>query len=291
MSIKHLKELQVDIDGLYSEGKISDNETFQSYVGSKKYQVTESFPDAKYVVVLAIFNPNALVNFHYKGKKYEIIIPSNYYNNDYTKEQIEYTVLNKIIRQPGFRIENVSRNYLLKRLAVRSDLAKYGRNNITYVGEMGSSVTLSAYLTDYDFEEDNWTDVQMMDLCDDCKICLNRCPTGSISEESFIIDITKCIPLFNEVEGEFPDAIPADAHNALVGCMRCQDKCPGNRESMKRIRKLEDVTEEETTSILEGTPDEALVESLTRKLRGFPWATKVEYIPMLMRNLRVLIDR
>ena len=291
MSVVHLKELQDDIDALYREGKISDNETFQSYVSTKKFEVPESFPDAKFVIVLAIFNPHALANFHYKGQKHEIMIPSNYYDNDYTKEQIEYTVLNKIIGQSGYRIEDVRRSYLMKRLAVRSDLAKYGRNNITYVGELGSAITLYAYLTDYEFEEDNWTDVQMMEICEDCKICLNRCPTRAISEDDFVIDITKCIPLYNEVGGEFPEDIPADAHNALVGCMRCQEKCPENRESNKRTRQLEDVTEEETTSILEGSPDEALVESLTKKLRGFPWATKIEYIPMLTRNLSVLIER
>ncbi|MHA1480701.1 MAG: hypothetical protein ACTSQZ_04705, partial [Candidatus Thorarchaeota archaeon] len=131
MSVVHLKELQDDIDALYREGKISDHETFQSYVSTKKFEVPESFSDAKFVIVLAIFNPHALVNFHYKGQTHEIMIPSNYYDNDYTKEQIEYTVLNKIIGQSDYRIEDVRRSYLMKRLAVRSDLAKYGRNNIT----------------------------------------------------------------------------------------------------------------------------------------------------------------
>lgn len=291
MSVVHFKELQDDIDALYRQGKISDNEILQSYISTKKFEVPESFSDAKFVIVMGIFNPHALVNFHYKGQIHEIMIPSNYYDNGYTEEQIENTVLNKIIGHSGYRIENIRRNVLMKRLAVRSTLAKYGRNNITYVGDFGTAVTLYAFLTDYEFEEDNWTDVQMMDSCEDCKICLNSCPTGAIREDDFMIDITKCIPLYNEIEGEFPEDIPADAHNTLVGCMSCQEKCPGNRESMKKLRKLEDVTEEETTSILEGTPDEALIESLTRKLRGFAYASNIAYIPMLTRNLSVLIER
>jgi epoxyqueuosine reductase len=36
----------------------------------------------------------------------------------------------------------------LKRLAVRSGLARYGRNNVTYVEGMGSFLELSASLTD-----------------------------------------------------------------------------------------------------------------------------------------------
>ena len=61
MSVVHFKELQDDIDALYRQGKISDNEIFQSYVSTKKYEVPESFPDAKFVIVMGIFNPHALV--------------------------------------------------------------------------------------------------------------------------------------------------------------------------------------------------------------------------------------
>jgi epoxyqueuosine reductase len=98
------------------------------------------------------------------------------------------------------------------------------------------------------------------------------------------------VTLYNEIEGDFPDFIPQDAHNALMGCMKCQWRCPLNKQASRRTERLEDVTEEETRKILAGTPDKALLESLTKKLRGYTPATSEEYFPMFTRNLGVLIS-
>ncbi len=51
----------------------------------------------------------------------------------------------------------------------------------------------------------------------------------------------------------------------------------------------EDVGEEETTRILEGKPDDHLLESLGRKLKGFPSASDRTQFPILTRNLKVLL--
>ena len=48
-----------------------------------------------------------------------------------------------------------------------------------------------------------------------------------------------------------PAWIPASAHNALVGCLRCQLTCPGNEERLGQTWDLGEVSEAETTALLE----------------------------------------
>jgi len=248
ISIDRLSQLQEDIDKLYREDKLSDNKTYRSYLEGMKFTVPENLPEAKSIIIIAVHTKPMLVNFTHKGKKSELIVPPQYYRSGMKEETLQETIQREIIKEAGYKIER-SRGVHLKLLAVRSGLARYGRNNISYVEGMGSMITLYAYFTDLDLE-DNWQEIRMMDECENCKICMKGCPGGCISEENFVIDVNKCVTLYNEVDGEFPDHIKPDAHNALFGCMKCQSPCPGNREAINQTGRFEDITEEETANIL-----------------------------------------
>jgi epoxyqueuosine reductase len=104
-----------------------------------------------------------------------------------------------------------------------------------------------------------------------------------------VIDVGKCVTLYNEIGGEFPEFIHPEAHNALMGCMKCQAPCPANREVLKRTLRLEDITPEETQAILEGRQSEELLEILAVKLRGYSGLPSPEAFPVLRRNLSVLV--
>ncbi len=129
-----------------------------------------------------------------------------------------------------------------------------------------------------------------MEECKNCSICLNSCPTGAIRKENFVIDVGKCISLYNEMDSDFPDWIPIDAHNALTGCMKCQFSCPGNKDVINKTLQLGTVTENETKAILNGTPSVELLENLTEKLNGFIPVTSEEHFHMFTRNLSVLLE-
>jgi len=271
ISVEHLKDLQEDIDKLRRAGKLSDNEVYRSYIDSKKFEIPESLPNAKSIIILAIFSKLGLVNFHLDGKNYEIMIPPNYYDDGTTLEDFKNLLLKDIIKVPGYKVKYTNKLHV-KLLAARSGLGKYGRNNIYYVDEWGSMINLFAFFTDFQFEEDNWTDIKMMGQCKNCSICFSNCPTNaipSLSNEDFVINAGKCISVYNEIQGIIPDWIPTDAHNALIGCMRCQKNCPSNREIIRLTEMLEDITEEETKMILDGITDEKLADSLSKKLKMF----------------------
>lgn len=288
LSVEHLEDLQADIDTLKFGGRLSNHEIFRGYLSDMKFEIPESLPNAASLIVIAVPAKLMIAGFHLHGERHEAMLPPGYYATRLTQEILQSTVRKEILKDAKCRLERATKIHL-KLLAVRSGLGRYGRNNLCHVDGMGSLLRLFAYFTDHRCSDD-WTEMKMMDNCKDCRICMNHCPNNCIVEEKSVIDAGRCLSLYNEVAGEFPDWISPHAHNALIGCMKCQMHCPANREALKLVEKLEDVTEEETQRILNGTPDEKLLASLSKKLRGFVPAGSNEMFPIFTRNLRALLN-
>lgn len=290
VSVEHLEELQEDIDSLRRQGKLSSNEIYQGYLSNKKFAVPEDFPGAKFIVPLAVFTRLMHVRFHHHGEAREIMVPPQYYDDGLSLEDLHDVLQQDVLKQPGYRVERATHLHL-KLLAVRSGLAQYGRNNLAYVEGMGTFLTLYAFFTDYPFETDDWHEISMMELCGECRRCMKQCPNNCITEDNSIIDVGRCVTLYNEIEGDFPGWMSGDSHSALMGCVKCQLGCPANRESAERAGRLRDVTDEETRGILEGRTDKALLEALSAKLGMFSPQDGEAFLPILSRNLRVLIGK
>jgi len=196
MSISHLPQLQGDIDCLTRDGQLSDAKTFQAYMNELAFKLPEDFQDAQSIIVVAIFIQPMIVHFQYNDTRIPAAMPPNYYDIGMTGKVMSDEIQKTIIRENGYHLQRAN-NFHLKLLAVRSGLGRYGRNNICYVDGMGSFLTLHAYLTDYRFTADHWHDLRMMDLCRDCTICMKQCPGGAIHPERFVIDVKRCLPLYN----------------------------------------------------------------------------------------------
>ena len=106
-----------------------------------------------------------------------------------------------------------------------------------------------------------------MELCRNCRLCQQACPTGAISDARFLIDAGRCLTYFNEREEEFPDWVKPEWHNAVIGCMRCQEICPLNRKLLNTARDFPaSFTEKETLAIVQKTPFQELSEETQLKL-------------------------
>ncbi|RDE15483.1 MAG: hypothetical protein C4K48_03940 [Candidatus Thorarchaeota archaeon] len=290
VSVEHLQDMQDYMDALRRKGLFSTNSVFRSYVDNKSFKVPQDFPDAKSIIVVAVYVPLASVNVHYQNQIHKILIPPNYRVQDFTTEQLRTTIAKKVVTQNGYRIEGSRNRLFLKHLAVRSGLAEYGRNNICYVKGMGSMLSLYAFFTDYAFKEDHWREVCMMEFCRSCRICINECLTHAISDGRFVIDVERCVSLYNEIVGEIPGWIPVRAHNALIGCLRCQLRCPANKEVVSRAVELGNLTESETSSILECAGNDDVVIALCEKLKvSTPEAARND-LPVFSRNLKMLLE-
>lgn len=279
--ISRLKDLKDNMDNTL-EHEV-DTRAFSVYVKRIfKYNYQESFPEAKSILVASVFNPAAKVIFQKQDRDIEVFIPQGFIKF-YPKQRVLQQIVSDTLASMGYRTERIL--LPIKMLAVRSGLAEYGRNNITYVKGFGSSHFLGAFVTDLPAQDDFWRESKVMDECTDCNLCRLNCPTGAISDDRFLIHGEKCLTLFNENPGEFPDWINKAWHHALIGCVKCQSLCPLNADYYKDIPLLETFTTDETLTLFNASEFEALPEALQQKFAqfGFP-----EYHHVLLRNIKAV---
>ncbi len=286
VSADHVKEMGQWLEKLKKDGRLSNNEAYRKYIGNFEFNPEKVFPGAKSLIIISIPQNIISVTFHKGGKAYEIKTPTGYFSDGLTSKEVLDRIKNEVIKDSAKKIQGGPR-LPLKTLAVRSGLAEYGKNNISFVnGGYGSFQRLVGFYTDKVLT-DNWGPLKMMQLCKGCSICMKACPTNCITEENFVIDVGKCITLHNEVPDSMPAWINPKVHNALAGCFKCQDTCPANVESVKRVQKLPDITEKETDLILNLGKDKATLDSIIKKLGGF--ISSAEDLPYLSRNLKLVL--
>jgi epoxyqueuosine reductase len=282
LSVKRLPEVKDWLARLEREDRISANRVFRGYVHEFRYALPETMPNAKSIIVLSRPQNVCAVTFRSKGRSADLLIPTGYVDDGFSREALEDHIRRKVLKNPSARL-GMTTALPLKTLANRTGLAEHGRNNITFVGASGSFHKLRAFYTDQPME-DHWGPLRMMRLCKGCSICRKACPTGAISETNFIIDVGKCLTLYSELPEPLPAWIDPKAHNALVGCLRCQWTCPANAEVAKSVERLAELSEEETALVLEGGRDSRLQESIIGKLKRFPAAGLFDYF---CRNARL----
>jgi epoxyqueuosine reductase len=282
VSIEHLHELQEAIERHHTQG-LFDDELYEEWITEFAFSAPENLQNVRSLIVVAAPQPQFQVTFAWNGESHSFIIPYNYLY--YSDRRVE-NMLSRILGRGKYVMAN---NSLPKKLlAVRSGLAKYGKNNLSYVPGMGSFHRLTVFYGDLPYPEHVWQGEQMMEECRDCDACLRGCPTDAISSDRFLLHAERCISFYNEREGDFPEWIKPKWHNALVGCLYCQRVCPLNKPFLRWVENKAEFSEEETTLLLEGVPQDRLAAATIRKIQELDC---LEYIDVLGRNLSALLEK
>jgi epoxyqueuosine reductase len=286
VSIEHLKDLQKDIEILKNSELTSDLINIIT-----NYFYSFELPDVPFKInsVIIAASPKPLVRVKFNLKNNAVSLLHHTYVDIDKTEDIKQN-LKELINGKGYNLIETA-GLPQKLLAVRSGLAKYGRNNITYVEGMGSLQELTTFYSDIPCTEGNWHEVQQMDLCKACRSCVNICPTAAITEDRYLIRAERCMTYLNEFVWpevkDFPSWLDPSAHNCIHGCILCQTHCPQNKKVINKTLGPIEFNEEETTLLLEGKPLTELPEELIIKLKRLNLAD--DYFSLLPRNLKALL--
>lgn len=284
VSANHIPDLRQDIKK-HHDTKLLDEVFYNEYKSHFEIQPDVEFNEIKSLFIIAIPQPQFEAVFHWDSKIISLLIPPTYlYGLKVINGMIEF--LSKILKPEGYNVAFA--RLPQKTLAVRSGLAKYGRNNITYLSGMGSFHRLTTLYSDYPTEEDNWQDLEMMDMCKECSACTRECPTGAIPSDRFLLRVERCITYHNEHPPEipFPEWIDPSWHNCLVGCLHCQKVCPANKKVINWTKPGPEFNEEETKLILNNIIFDELPVETRKKIEEFDL---VNYYEILPRNLSVFL--
>jgi epoxyqueuosine reductase len=110
--------------------------------------------------------------------------------------------------------------------AQEAGLGWQGRHSIIINEEKGSfffiGIVILNIVLDYDAPFSR-------DLCGDCRLCIDLCPTGAVNENR-TIDARRCISnLTIENRGPVPENFIPMLGGRVYGCDRCQEVCPWNK--------------------------------------------------------------
>ncbi|MFA5312366.1 MAG: 4Fe-4S double cluster binding domain-containing protein [Methanomassiliicoccales archaeon] len=280
--VTRLPDIERDIVSLLENGSL-DRSFFEAELNGLRFSPPDPLPDARSIIVVAVPVPKFVLKFTWKGNIVPLVVPPTYTDARKIMDMVKGTVS----EATGNSTAKFERAVLpLKTLAARTGLVRYGRNNITYLEGSGSFHRLVALYTDIDLETDDWQEREMLPACKTCRMCLKACPVSAIVEERFLIHADRCLTYFNEMPSDraFPAAVKADSHNALIGCMKCQDVCPYDRRARDWAEDGETFTEEETEFLLSGDLEGKRPDGMCEKLgrHGLDLTT-------FPRNLEVLL--
>lgn len=278
--LDRLADLRAYFAGLLKEGML-ERAFHDGQLAGFDWRPPEDFGKARSVIIAAARQPKVRVRFNYSGRVHSHVIPPTY---DYSTDEKVAEVIDRVLE--AYPFETRAARLPWKSLAVRSGLALYGRNNITYLEGWGSYVRLTGFYSDIPCTEDTWQEAAAMKACEHCMACLEACPSGAMTGVRFLLRAERCITLYNEEAPNFPAWIEPSWHNSLVGCMLCQDVCPANRANVGWLVGDVEFSEEETGLLLEGRPPESLPEEVVKKLEAAELLAGCETLP---RNLRVLL--
>ena len=282
-SVNHLNNLRESVQSRYNQGLI-DMEFYKDQLSFLSFDLPADLPEAKSIIIIAVPTPQMRIFFHWNGNRLPVVIPPTYVS--YTSRTINTQKILKNWLQPkGFRLS--ATGLPLKRLAVQSSMARYGRNNICYVDGMGSFLQLVGAFSDMPCEDDHWQSPMMLERCETCQACLKHCPTGAIVKDRFVLHAELCLTYHNESQNEFADWINPSWHHCLVGCMQCQIVCPENRKLRDWYDDRVEFTEEETAMFLDFTPFDQMPAITIAKFESLEINEDFRF---LCRNLSMLIN-
>ncbi len=287
VSTQRLADLEAGIEGHNAKGLI-DGELYEMYLAGFEFDPPDDLPDSKSVIIVAVPNAPTRITFAVEGQRLPVFVPPSYLHFQEIHQQVQ-DLLAEALGPLGYRVAKAI--IPKKLLAVRSGLARYGKNNICYVPGLGSFHVLVSLWSDLPCPQDSWREPQMLEKCQDCTACLRKCPTGAITSERFLLRAERCITFHNEKPTDIPFAewIDPSGHNCLVGCFHCQRVCPENKDLREWIQEGEEsFSEEETTRLLAGVPLDRLPGPMVEKLQRLDLVGLLDVVP---RNLEIFVSR
>lgn len=221
---------------IWLERKFNSNMNWIKDSFEKRIDPLKVLPDAKSVISLGLNyyqngefssrSPLGKVSRYAWGRDYHKIFEKKFKSLNKILLEIDPHSKNKFYVDYGSTMDKV--------WAVRSGLGWMGKHTNVISTSIGSWFFIGTVLTSIEFEHDG----QMLDLCGECDLCIESCPTHAIVEP-YVLDSSKCIS-YQTIEnwGEIPVELNGKFENFVFGCDICQDVCPWNFKLQTETNEL-----------------------------------------------------
>jgi epoxyqueuosine reductase len=160
------------------------------------------------------------------------------WGDDYHKvlgEKLEFFAkeLRKEIPEPFEARAYVDTGPIVERVAAKyAGLGWLAKNTCLIHEELGSWLFVGVIVTTLDLAASlGPVETPPADLCGNCRLCIDACPTCAIVEP-YVLDARRCISYLTiELRGSIPVEFRKAIGRHVFGCDICQDVCPWNRHA------------------------------------------------------------
>jgi ferredoxin len=149
--------------------------------------------------------------------------------NTYGDLMVAMAKLSEFLNARGYRAvaENTQGRMIVLHYAVASGIGQLGLNGQVLTPFAGSRCAIGVLSTDAPLLHDEPADFGVTGLCDECRICVRRCPSGAITSQREMhrgvlkakINTKRCLPIVAEQQG----------------CSVCTKVCPVQRYGLPAV--------------------------------------------------------
>ncbi|MEI6051016.1 MAG: 4Fe-4S dicluster domain-containing protein, partial [Bacteroidota bacterium] len=111
-SVDHLQEVKKWFEQLKNEHRISNNKTFQSYIGGFCFDKRAYLPNAKSFIVFSVPQNLQSIIFNHEGAKYDIRIPTGYTSTGMTGAALRNRIRKDVIGDPSKKLKGNEHTFL-----------------------------------------------------------------------------------------------------------------------------------------------------------------------------------